>query len=684
MKVVALVSGGKDSCYNMMKCVEHGHTIECIANLAPPDESIQELDSWTFQTVGHNVIEAISHCLEVPLFRGELHAVSSQKTLEYDENVKGEEGAHKDEVEELFELLSRVKTTMPDIEGVSCGAILSDYQRYRVENVCSRLGLISLCYLWRRDQSDLLSEMISSGIHAVLIKTASLGLSPKKHCGKSLAQLHPILEKLKLTCDLNVCGEGGEYETLTLDCPLFKKSIIIDESEIVCLDQDMYAPVGHLHIKKYHLEDKEQPPHQSRSNSFKISTFIREPQSDIDVNHLSKHILCNVSRTIGSGQLDYFFVNASVSQEIDYDAGIQTSVMFQVILNLLKTKIESDQPMQFCLQNTVVVKNMNDFSRINNSYSKFYHINPPSRVCIECDRIVGSLQLNCLFAVPNPSFQHSFKKVMHVQSVSEWAPACIGPYSQAVVVQNIIYCAGQIALVPQSMTLVPIRDDLMEGVVSQMRQCIKNVHQTLTALSSCIHNVTRCDVYVDQDQVHGPHRNLLEGVVITIWSEYLEEISQDTNVEKNRVLNDLKFDFFRVVFVSKLPRSSSVEYHVTAVDKNIQSVNYTPIKTEIHSDQVRIVRRHVVTSNDESSLHTKSLDIYGVCDEEFEVSQFLRSVKDCVSCRIFVTQQGEKLCDKVMEYLNSNKVLVSKVPVTRIAPFNGLDQQMCLMSLDFE
>ncbi len=35
MRVVALVSGGKDSCYNMMKCVAAGHEIVALANLQP-------------------------------------------------------------------------------------------------------------------------------------------------------------------------------------------------------------------------------------------------------------------------------------------------------------------------------------------------------------------------------------------------------------------------------------------------------------------------------------------------------------------------------------------------------------------------------------------------------------------------------------------------------------------------
>ncbi|KAJ0013257.1 hypothetical protein Pint_20381 [Pistacia integerrima] len=51
MKVVALVSGGKDSCYAMMKCIEYGHEIVALANLLPSDDSVDELDSYMYQTV---------------------------------------------------------------------------------------------------------------------------------------------------------------------------------------------------------------------------------------------------------------------------------------------------------------------------------------------------------------------------------------------------------------------------------------------------------------------------------------------------------------------------------------------------------------------------------------------------------------------------------------------------------
>lgn len=100
---------------------------------------------------------------------------------------------------------------------------MNNYQK----SSCSRLGLISLCFLWRRPQEELLNEMIQAGMNCILIKTASMGLFPKKHLGKTLAELLPTFMKLKDSAGLNVCGEGGEYESLTLDCPLFSKRIVM-------------------------------------------------------------------------------------------------------------------------------------------------------------------------------------------------------------------------------------------------------------------------------------------------------------------------------------------------------------------------------------------------------------------------------------------------------------------------
>lgn len=92
---------------------------------------------------------------------------------------------------------------------------------------CVRLNIVPLAYLWQRDQEELLQEMIKCEIDAIIIKVAALGLEPSRHLGRSLRLVEPHLLAMHEKYGLNVCGEGGEYETLTLDCPLYKSRIIV-------------------------------------------------------------------------------------------------------------------------------------------------------------------------------------------------------------------------------------------------------------------------------------------------------------------------------------------------------------------------------------------------------------------------------------------------------------------------
>ena len=119
---------------------------------------------------------------------------------------------------------------------MSSGAILSNYQRERVENVysfrlsltpsCSRLNLVSLAFLWEQEQRSLMHSMIEDGLVAVIIKTATMGLD-RRHVGKTLNELEPYLLHISDVYGCNPCGEGGEYETFTIDCPLFKRRVVL-------------------------------------------------------------------------------------------------------------------------------------------------------------------------------------------------------------------------------------------------------------------------------------------------------------------------------------------------------------------------------------------------------------------------------------------------------------------------
>nr|XP_025661811.1 uncharacterized protein LOC112757437 [Arachis hypogaea] len=111
-------------------------------------------------------------------------------------------------------------------------------------------------------------------------KVCSFGLVPGKHLGKEIASLNAYLNKLTGLRRFNVCGERGEYETLTLDCPLFICSgwspihyefgavpyifvtvhknarIVLDEYQIVRDIEHPFFPVGKLDSFKFHLEKK--------------------------------------------------------------------------------------------------------------------------------------------------------------------------------------------------------------------------------------------------------------------------------------------------------------------------------------------------------------------------------------------------------------------------------------------
>lgn len=54
----------------------------------------------------------------------------------------------------------------PEVEGLASGAVLSTYQRTRVESVCARLGLTSLAYLW---QVGVATSMLCNNVEALIL-----------------------------------------------------------------------------------------------------------------------------------------------------------------------------------------------------------------------------------------------------------------------------------------------------------------------------------------------------------------------------------------------------------------------------------------------------------------------------------------------------------------------------------
>ncbi|NWR70932.1 DPH6 ligase, partial [Centropus unirufus] len=555
-------SGGKDSCYNMMQCVAAGHQIVALANLRPAENTGQtdELDSYMYQTVGHHAIDLYADALDLPLYRGFIKGASVNTGRVYTT-------CQEDEVEDLYHLLKLVKDKEV-VEGVSVGAILSDYQRVRVEDVCRRLNLQPLAYLWRQNQEILLKEMISSNIQAIIIKVASFGLDPDKHLGKTLEQMEPYLLELNEKYGVHVCGEGGEYETFTLDCPLFKKKIVVDSAKVVVHSADAFAPVAYLHFLQLHLE-KKASTFMVNNCSCEVSCKDEdifptleedEPQKNIAV--IWKSLKCNSSeftKICGSSgrSLTGYQWFSGISAHFLPSKGRNVQEAAREAFSSLQANMTSEG---LKLKDIILVhlylKSMKDFNVVNSVYVTEFDLCPPVRVCVETPLPDGILfRIDCLAHKHDTAMDgvlHDEKLVMHVQSISHWAPASIGPYSQSIKVGDVLYCAGQIALVPCTMQLVS------GGIWSEAIISLRHIERILQAMNrtTALHHVITASCYVT-DSKYIP-------IAHSVWQKKLRECIK---VEDSETYQDVTAvcALPAVVVIPHLPRDAAIEWHVVAV-----------------------------------------------------------------------------------------------------------------------
>ncbi|NWT32930.1 DPH6 ligase, partial [Cardinalis cardinalis] len=436
---------------------------------------------------------------------------------------------------------------------------------------CRRLNLQPLAYLWHWNQEILLKEMISSNVQAIIIKVAAFGLDPDKHLGKTLGEMEPVLLELSERYGVHVCGEGGEYETFTLDCPLFKKKIVVDSAKVVMHSADAFAPVAYLQFLKLHLENKAKSLGNFVVSSCSCemscmdddifpSSEEYEPQKNIPVIwKSSKHKSLDFTKTLQnsgkslSGYQWFSGITAHFLPSKDKNAQDVAREAF----SSLRANLASEG---FKLKDIILVhlymKSMKDFSVINSVYVTEFDLCPPARVCVETLLPDGVLFcIDCLahkYDMATDDVVNDEKLVMHVQSISHWAPASIGPYSQSIKVGDILYCAGQIALVPCTMQLV------RGGIRAEASLSLRHVGRILGAMSqeAALHHVISASCYVT-DSKSIP-------IARSVWQSKLRECRK---AEDSEMYHDetAVCGLLAVVVISHLPRDAAIEWHVVAV-----------------------------------------------------------------------------------------------------------------------
>jgi len=223
LRVAALVSGGKDSALALHRTIGDGHEVKYLVAMVPRRE-----DSWMFHYPNIHMVDLFAEAAKIPLVKGETS------------------GVREVELEDLKCLLKKL-----DIEGVVSGAVSSEYQRSRIEKICKEIRLVHIAPLWHENPAKLLQEIVDEKFDAIIVGVYAYGFDSswlgKPFDPKTINQLTQLNQKY----GISLVGEGGEYESLVINAPFFKKKIKLLKVEKVWKGQS-----GYLLVKKAELTNK--------------------------------------------------------------------------------------------------------------------------------------------------------------------------------------------------------------------------------------------------------------------------------------------------------------------------------------------------------------------------------------------------------------------------------------------
>lgn len=207
MKVAILFSGGKDSVYAAYLVKQAGNELACAIVMKSENK-----DSYMFHTPSIEKAERQVDVMGIPLL---VHRTKGEK---------------EEELEDLTDAI-RIAKEKYGVEGVVTGALHSEYQASRIGKICEELGVKSINPLWHREEIGYLNELIDNDFDIVITAVAAYPLDDswlgRKIDEKFIEDVKVLKEKYKI----HPAGEGGEFETFVLNCPLFERGLKIKSFE---------------------------------------------------------------------------------------------------------------------------------------------------------------------------------------------------------------------------------------------------------------------------------------------------------------------------------------------------------------------------------------------------------------------------------------------------------------------
>ena len=200
-KCAVLFSGGKDSCYTTFLAKKKGYQIACLISIFSENK-----ESYMFHTPSISRTKQQAKIMQIPLI--------IQKT----------KGKKEEELKDLEKAIKKAKDDFK-INTIITGAIASNYQKSRIQKICDKFGLECINPLWDKDEIEYLHELIDNKFKVIITGVFAYPLD-KSWLGRQIdKKFIDEVKQLKDKYKIHPAGEGGEFETFVLDCPLFEKPL---------------------------------------------------------------------------------------------------------------------------------------------------------------------------------------------------------------------------------------------------------------------------------------------------------------------------------------------------------------------------------------------------------------------------------------------------------------------------
>lgn len=216
----AIVSwtGGKDGCYSCYKAMKDGYNITHLLHFT-------------------NQKKTGSHELNPALIRAQAEAIGLPLTQR---NFQSYEVEFQKAAQELRSQGERFDA-----------AVFGHIETHKplVERICKELNIELILPLWKENSEKIVSDIIDAGFEVILVSVRD-GFLGKEWLGRKIDG--KFLADLKnADTAVDACGENGEFHTLVLNGPIFKKKIVVTSSDPVHKEGYWF-----LNITNFELQEK--------------------------------------------------------------------------------------------------------------------------------------------------------------------------------------------------------------------------------------------------------------------------------------------------------------------------------------------------------------------------------------------------------------------------------------------